>query len=384
MEMKKWIILLTLFFAVEAVHAQAQVVSLEDSIKALMREYAAIGVSVAVVRNDSIVYTRAFGYRNREESIPLKPDDLFRIASVSKTFVATAIMQLVERGKLSLDDDVNKHLGFKIQHPKYPDTPITIKMLLCHRSSINDSQGRATFDPINPDTNPDYAKCYCDYAPGEGYTYCNINYSLLGAVIENVSGERFDKYIRQHIMKPLGLQGSFNSKDMDSTRFVSPYIYRKQKDSLFLTKNIYQPAGKIKKYKKGYSTILFSPAGGMIITPEELARYMVMHINQGRYGKTSVISHQSELAMREVQTRKTSYALSLKHYDYIIPGEHLIGQTGGAHGIHTAMIFHPMKKYGFVVFCNGCKSKSTNGHELNYEIIKELFNIKIKYFDDER
>lgn len=380
MEMKKWIILLTLFFAVEAVHAQAQVVSLEKSIKALMHEYAAIGVSVAVVRNDSIVYTRAFGYRNREDSIPLQPDDLFRIASVSKTFVATAIMQLVERGKLSLDDDVNRYLAFRIQHPKYPDTPITIKMLLCHRSSINDSQGRATFDRINPDTNPDYAKCYCDYAPGEGYTYCNINYSLLGAVIENVSGERFDKYIRQYIIKPLGLQGSFNSKDMDSTHFVSPYLYRKKTDSLFRVKNIYQPVGEIKKYKKGYSTILFSPAGGMIITPEELARYMVMHINQGRYGKTSVISHQSEQAMREVQTPKTSYALSLKHYDYIIPGEHLIGQTGGAHGIHTAMIFHPEKKYGFVVFCNGCKSKSINGHELNYEIIKSLYDSIIKDF----
>lgn len=374
MEMKKWIILLTLFFAVKSAHAQDQVAILEDSINALMREYSAIGVSVAVVRNDSIVYTRAFGYRNRDDSIPLHPDDLFRIASVSKTLVATAIMQLVEKGKLSLDDDVNRYLDFRIQHPQYPSIPITVKMLLCHRSSINDSQGRDTFDRINADTNPDYAKCYCDYAPGEGYTYCNMNYNLLGAVIEKVSGERFDHYIRKHIMKPLHLRGSFNSQNMDSNRFVPPYRYREKQDSLFLIANVYQPgATKIRKYKRGYNTTIFSPPGGLIITPTELASYMVMHINQGRYKTVAVISPQSEQAMREVQTPKAHYALSLKHYDDIIPDEHLIGQTGGAHGIHTAMIFHPEKKYGFIVFCNGCKSKSTDGRELNFEIINKLF-----------
>lgn len=377
MDMRKWILLLILSFTADAVYAQTE--SLEDSISALMKEYGAIGVSIAVVKNDSVVYTRSFGYKSREESIILRPDDLFRIASVSKTFVATAIMQLVEKGKLSLDDDVNRYLDFKVQHPSFSSTPITIKMLLCHRSSINDSQGRDTFDRINPDVNPNYAKCYCDYAPGEGYTYSNMNYNLLGAVIESVSHERFDQYIQNHIMEPLGLQGSFNGQDLDSAQFVNPYRYRKEADSLFLIKNIYQPGfKKIQKYQLGYSTTIFSPPGGMITSVGELARYMMMHINNGYFRQKVLISEESELSMREVQTPKYQYGFSLMRYNHIIPKNQLIGQTGGAHGIHTAMIFHPKKKYGFIVFCNGCKSSSTDGHELNYEIIKGLYDSIIK------
>lgn len=344
-----------------------------------MRKYDAIGVSVAVVKDSTIVYLQSFGLKDREGSIPLHTDDLFRIASVSKTFIGTAIMQLVEKGKLSLDDDVNNYLDFKITNPRHAEVPITIKMLMCHRSSINDSQGWLSFDKINPDLNPNYTNCYCEYVPGEDYTYSNLNYCLLGAVIEIVSKERFDQYIQNHIMKPLALHGSFNGQDLDSTRFVNPYRHRKQIDSLLLINNVYQPGTrKVKGYELGYSTTIFSPSGGMIITPAELAQYMLMHIYHGHYKNVSIITKQSEQAMREIQTPKRHYALSLKHYANIIPKEKMIGQTGGAHGIHTAMIFNPEKKYGFIVFCNGCKSKSTDGHEMNYEIIKRLYDSIIR------
>ena len=378
MEKMKWIILSTLFLIINISNAWAD--SIEDEISALMAEYHAIGTSVAVVKDGKIVYSKAFGYKNRDKSIPLETTDLFRIASVSKTFLATAIMQLIEKGKLSLDDDVNRFLNFKVRNPNYSDIPITIKMLLCHRSSINDNQGYKAFDKINPDVTSYYTKSYCDYAPGEGYTYCNMNYNILGAVIEKVSGERFDRYIKKHIMKPLRLHGSFNGLELDSVLFVSPYRYRKNQDSLFLIKDVYQPQmQELQSYEMGYSTTIFSPPGGMIISVEHLARYMMMHMYDGKYEKKRIIKASSEHIMREVQTEEFRYALSLKHYKMIIPNEHLIGQTGGEHGIHTAMIFHPEKKYGFIVFCNGCKSKSRDGHEMNFEIIRKLYNNYIKH-----
>ena len=376
-EMKGRLVSLCVCFT--AVIAFGQTEALEDSISSVMRKYDAVGLSVAVVKDTSIVYAHSFGYKDRECSTPLQIQDLFRIASVSKTFVATSVMQLVERGLLSLDDDVNKYLDFKIQHPQFPEIPITIRLLMSHFSGIHDSQGRNTFDRINPSKNPNFAKCYCDYAPGGGYTYCNMNYNLLGAVIEKISGERFDHYIQRHIMQPLHLHGSFNGLELDSSRFVNPYRYRKEADTLFLIRNAYQPTeSNIRSYIMGYSTTVFSPAGGMIISIEELARYMMMHMYEGFLG-SQIISRQSEKIIRQrpIQGNGGSMGIATYSNNRIIRGEVLLGRTGGAHGIHTAMIFHPQKKYGFIVFCNGCKSKSTDGHEMNFEIIKKLHRFVI-------
>src|SRR5690606_20997813 len=124
----------------------------------------------------------------------LSNTDIFRIASISKSFSATSIMQLVEAKKLSLNDDFGNLVGFKIRNPKYPETVITLRMVLSHTSSINDSQGYFNLDVINPSKNKDWAKCYTDKAPGTNYLYCNLNFNMVGAVIERTTGQRFDSY----------------------------------------------------------------------------------------------------------------------------------------------------------------------------------------------
>lgn len=372
MGINRWNILLILFLVTNI--ALGQEIKLEQAISDLIQKYGGVGVSVAVVKDNCIVYTHSFGYKNREDSMPLQINDMFRIASISKTFVVTAIMQLVEKGKLSLDDDANKFLNFKVQNPKYPEIPITIKMLMCHRSSINDSQKWDNLNRINPMQNADYYKCYSEIVPGTQFIYCNMNYNLLGAIIERVTHERFDKYIRKQIIKPLHLNGSFNKFDLDSSLFVRSYYYNSRKDSLLYIGNVYQPKKEETiNYKLGYSTTAYSPPAGMIISAKDLARYMSMHINNGSYGKKQIISFENEIIMREVPALNHTYALSISHYNSIIENEELLGQTGGHHGFHTAMIFHPEKKYGFVVFCNGCKSISIDGHELNFAIIRSLY-----------
>lgn len=366
--------LILLFVCLISGFVFGQTKELEDSISSLINKYEAIGVSVAVVKDNKIVYTHAFGYKDFENSIPLHTDDLFRIASVSKTLTATAIMQLAEKRKLSLDDDINRYLGFKVHNPKFPETAITIKMLMCHRSSINDSQGYKSFEKVVSATNSLSSNCYGEYEPGSKYVYCNLNYNILGAIIENVSGKRFDKYIRQNILKPLKLHGSFNVLDLDTSRFVKAYWFNKQKNTFSLSRDTYlSHKDKMDYYKLGFTTPYLSPAGGLKISVVELAQYMLMHMNDGVFNKKRIIRSESEKLMRQLPDKKHWYALSITHYNFIISGEKLLGQTGGAHGIHTAMIFHPEKKYGFVVFCNGCKSKSMDGHELNFEIIKCLY-----------
>ena len=171
--MKKITSLLLILFIQYNVNAQAD--KAEKAIQQIFQEEKIVGLSVAVVKNNKMIYTHSFGVKNLETGAPLTNENIFRIASISKSFSATSIMQLVEAGKISLDEDVSNLVGFKIRNPKYPETVITLKLLLSHLSSINDSEGYFSLDYINPAKNPNWAKCYNDYEPGKGYQYCNLN-----------------------------------------------------------------------------------------------------------------------------------------------------------------------------------------------------------------
>ena len=117
------------------------VAALDAKIRGMMDENMTVGMSVVVVKGDKVVYQQAFGYRDKDTREPLDVNDIFRIASISKSFSGMSVMQLVEAGKMSLDDDVNGILGMDIRNPRYPDIPVTIKMLLSHTSGMSDGGG---------------------------------------------------------------------------------------------------------------------------------------------------------------------------------------------------------------------------------------------------
>ncbi len=358
---------------------------LEGEVSRIMEKYNAVGMSVAVVKGNGICYTRTFGYNPDYNDMTLRrpiPDDgIYVIASISKTFVSTAIMQLVEKNKLHLEDDVNNYLGFAVRNPKYPNTPITIRMLLCHRSSLNDSQYDWTLNQINPSTGKDWKGCYSDYAPGDDYKYCNLGYSLLGAIIENVTGERFDDYIEDHITKPLGLNSSYNITRIDSTKLVRALKYDKKnrvfkKDISIYNYPYYEQH--LRHYRLGYSVSYLSPTGGVKISVTDLAKYMMMHMNDGKYNGKRIIGKKSELEMRTPQMGNPVYGLAFSHYKGRVRGIALDGMVGCAHGVHSSMLFNPKGKYGFVVICNGCTSDSSDGQNMNTEIIQQLYKYIIK------
>lgn len=196
---------------------------LEKEINQFIKQTGIVGLDVAVIKEDSLIFNKAYGYKNLKIGEKYKTDDLCWIGSISKTFVATGIMQLVDKGKIHLDDDAGKFLNFRLRNPKFPNTPISIRMLLCHKSSIIDNGPWYDFKFINPENNPDYSRYYLDFAPGDGYKYCNYNYNILAAIIENVSETRFDQYIYDNITKPLEIYGDYNCNNLDSSKFVTIY-----------------------------------------------------------------------------------------------------------------------------------------------------------------
>jgi len=293
----------------------------------------------------------------------LESSDLFRIASISKSFTATGLMQLVEKGTLSLDDDVSELIGFRIRNPKFPNTVITLRMLLSHTSSINDQQGYFTLDAIHPDKNSAWQEAYNTYAPGKGYQYCNLNFNLAGAILEKYSGVRFDAYIQENILKPLGLYGGYDVDQLDKSRFATLYAYHRDSSKFTPSPAAYvSKSEELKTYIPGYSTPVFSPTGGMKISAPDLAKYLLLHMNYGMVGKVRLISSAHSQEMQTPLSSDENYGLALWKTDVLIPGVELVGHTGSAYGLYSALFFNPEEKYGFVVISNGCDPTEEEGY----------------------
>lgn len=341
----------------------AQKENAEEEINRIMKDREVVGLSVAVVKKGEIIYSKSFGLKNIETNTTLADNDIFRIASISKSFSATSIMQLVEAGKMSLKDDFSDLIGFKVRNPKFPNKVITLKMVLSHTSSINDSEGYFNLDAINPEKNKNWAKCYNDYEPGKGYQYCNLNYNMVGAVIEKFSGERFDNYVRNHILNPLGLYGGYCVDSLDSKKFVTLYEYNPKSSSRFTASPAaYHPRREeLKSYVNGYTTPIFSPTGGMKISATDLAKYMTMHMYKGSYKGTKIISKKSAKIMQTKLSDEENYGLALLQTTNLIEGKLMIGHTGSAYGLYSMMFFDPKEEFGIVAITNGCNPIYTKG-----------------------
>ncbi|HEU4556119.1 MAG TPA: serine hydrolase domain-containing protein [Chitinophaga sp.] len=340
----------------------AQADNVEACIGKIMQQSDMAGLAVAVVKGNRIIYTHSYGYKNLETKTRLTDDCLFRIASISKSFTATSLMQLVEAKKISLNDDVSGLIGFRVRNPRFPDKVITLRMILSHTSGINDSQGYFSLDAINPDKNPGWAKCYNDYAPGAGYMYCNLNFNMAGTILERVSGERFDQYVKHHILDPLGLYGGYCVDSLDQSRFATLYEYNTDSARLIPAYRAYDPhSEEIAHYTMGYSAPVFSPTGGMKIAAADLARYMIMHMNLGKYGKKRILSKKSARLMQSKIAKQAGYGLAIMTRDSLIDGKVLKGHTGSAYGLNSAMFFEPREKFGIVAITNGYHSNTPGG-----------------------
>lgn len=203
----------------------AELASVDQTLASLLDRYPVPGAAVAISDHGRLVYSRGFGFADLATREPVQPDSLFRIASVSKPITAAAVLQLVDAGKLSLDDKVFDILHYEpiVAEETKPDPrqhAITIRHLLQHRGGWDrDKSFDAMFrsvDFANAAEIPPPADCDAiirvmlgkrlDFDPGERYAYSNYGYCLLGRVIEKVSGQKYDEYVKQHVLAPLGIE----------------------------------------------------------------------------------------------------------------------------------------------------------------------------------
>ncbi len=370
--------------------APAQV---EEKIRGYMDECKTVGMAVVMVKGDKVVYQKAFGYRDKDTREPLDINDIFRIASISKSFSGISILQLVEAGKMSLEDDVNDILGMKIRNPRYPDIPVTVKMLLSHTSSMTDGGGLDMYrdltyvDESKTDIKTIREKAWLPYPPGKGYKYCNRGLNIIGLIIEKVSGERFDEYVLNHILKPIGVDNAgYNLDALDSSTFTKLYVYNKKSDKLVPGKG-YVRNNEIKvangTYQIGKDGCYWSPTGGMKMSAPNLAKWMMTLRNGGVAPNGNRII--SEAGCRKLLTpvvetgESTQYCLTTRVEPRFIKGKKLKGHTGSAQGLFSCMYFCPDEDWGFVCICSSGKRESVNGiRTIYYQTVNLLYDQYIK------
>jgi D-alanyl-D-alanine carboxypeptidase len=217
--------LILLLTVTVAVRADKKV---DDYVKAEMEKQHIPGVSIAVVKEGKIIKVEGYGMANVELNVPARPDTVYKIGSVSKQFIASGIMMLIQEGKISLDDNISKFLEGT------PDTwkDITIRHLLTHTSGIvREAPG---FDPLKIQNDADVIKTAYPlplrFAPGEKWEYCNVGYFSLAEIIRKVTGKSWGDYLGEHMFTPVGMSATRTTTIADLVQNrANGYIWRNGK-----------------------------------------------------------------------------------------------------------------------------------------------------------
>jgi len=322
------------------------------------------------------------------------PDDPVRVASVSKLLVAVGVMKLVESGKLQLDSDVSQWLGWDLRNPAFPDRPITMRMLLSHTSSVRDHDdqyaiplGKTVQEVMSAPTSWDPK-----HGPGDGYfTYGNLNFPIIASIVERVTGERFDIWMRREVIEPMKLDACYNWPTCDDAAVARAVVLMQDgkavRDDLGGKQPdcpVYLDDGPcdLARWKLGENGALFSPQGGLRISMRDLARVGRMLLNGGTLDGVRIISPQSVDLLLTPQWRfdgnngetdhgfYCSYGLATQHIptpvngckdDPAGDGVRRSGHAGDAYGLRSGLWIDRSSGTGVAYFVSGLSDDPPRG-----------------------
>ncbi|MBB6244551.1 serine hydrolase domain-containing protein [Rhodanobacter sp. MP1X3] len=299
---------------------------------------------VVVVKDGQILVSRGYGYADIAANKKVDPaTTLFRPGSISKTFLWTAVMQLVEQGKLNLDADVNQYLDFTIA-PR-DGKPITMRDLMTHTPGFEETlKNLFSHDDQLPMSNEAWLKEWIPervFAPGEVSAYSNYGAALAGYIVQRVSGQPFDEYIEQHIYQPLGMQHA---------TFRQPLPANLKGDMAKSYASASTPP-------KSFEMVVSDPAGGMSVSGEDMARFMIAHLQNGTYNNVQILRPETAKAMHDF----THYSvpglmpMALGFYHMDRNGQTIIGHGGDTELFHSGMMLFLQQNVGIFVSIDGDK-----------------------------
>lgn len=294
------------------------------------------GCAVLVAKNGNIIFQKGFGKANLELDVPVIPESVFRIGSITKQFTAVAILQLVEQQKIALNDSIQKFI--KNYHSK--GYTITIENLLTHTSGIRPYEGIDAKVPnaIRVDFSPEILidsldKLPLDFVPGSKYQYCNSNYFFLGKIIEEVSGQKYQTYLREQVFSRIGLiSTSYDNQEEVIKNRVSGYS---------AVSGEYKNAGFI-----SMSTVY--SAGALLSNVKDLYRWH-QALNNGELLKNDTWKQAiSPFKLNDGKWSEYGYGFFIKNENNVKS----IGHGGAIDGFRAVEIFYPEKDLYITLLCN--------------------------------
>jgi CubicO group peptidase (beta-lactamase class C family) len=322
---------------------------LDSVLEAIRSNWEIPGLSVGIVKDGEIVYTKGFGVQGLDSGVPVTPESIFCLASVAKCLVASAIMQLVEKGMLNLDKPLIEYLPeFRLDGEQYRQ--ITIRQMLSHTSGMPDMD-ELEYDQLvaNPEIDEDaparFVASLSDRKmiglPGERFAYSNIAYNVLGHLIARMSGSTFEEYMKEHLLKPSSMPDStFFFPDVPRDRLAVPHIRIPQ-----------MAVNPILPYHRADA-----PSSFLYASAIDMCQWALTNLNRGK-AKGGRILSPSSYDLMWTPVAKRGYApfreemglgWSIGHFE----GLRTVSHGGGGFGWTCHLILLPEKNSGAIILCN--------------------------------
>jgi D-alanyl-D-alanine carboxypeptidase len=319
------------------------------------------GISVGVVYDQDLIWTKGYGFADREKKTPATPATLYRIASISKLFTTTAIMQLRDAGKLQLDDPVAKHLAwFKVRNP-YPQAPaVTIRHLVTHTSGLPREAAGTNWSDLTFPSREQMMQLLAEQEavlPAETeWKYSNLALSIAGELVAAVSGEPWPQYVENHVLKPLGMAATRVLPKAETAGLATGYGRR--------------VPGKPRDIEPFVDIAGVRPAGNLASSVEDLAKFISLQFRERPAGGPQVLKGSTLREMQRIQWLRPDWrsgwglGFSIRRV-----GEQVrVGHGGSLPGHRTQIEFSPPDKLGVIVLTN-----AADGDPLRY--VDQAFTI---------
>src|SRR5947207_1524565 len=314
---------------------------LDALIPSQLRNRNIAGAVVSVVKDGQLLFQKGYGYADFEAKKPVLADQtLFRPGSISKLFTATAVMQLVEQGKLELDRDVNEYLDFAI--PKTYPEPVTLRQLLTHTAGFEDTLKNLF---VAHESDLKLLRAYLEdqmpariFPPGKVPSYSNYGFTLAGYIVERVSGEKFERYIDNHILMPLRMTSSTFDQPL-------PPQLAPQMSKAYLNAS---------KKPRDFEFVQAAPAGALSTTAADMTRFMLAFLQDGSVDGVAILKPET---VRQMQTRQFELhpmicGLGITFMEYWLDPVRAIGHGGDTVYFHSDMILVPDAHAGYFISYN--------------------------------
>jgi CubicO group peptidase (beta-lactamase class C family) len=367
----------------ETTSSQKQIMRVSDVflntyIQLLMRLAHKPSLAAGIICGDQLIWSYAYGYYDIENKKEATTQTLYLMASVSKTVTATALMQLYDQGLFKLDDDVNKYLPFSLRNPNHPDDPITIEMILSHRSSLADDNLYwlcLSYLPGDPDVEgfpypwlQEYltpggsaysSSTWSMEKPGERYYYANVGFSIIAYLVEIISHEDFNDYCKEHIFQPLQMNSTgFRLRDVDIENIAVPYEFKNK--------------GYFRHPQYGIHVLY--PAITLRTSIEDYSHFIIAHMTGGVWNGVRILNEST------VELMHTPHFSPGDTYNYGLgwqvtnkPLKKTYGHSGGYVGALDLVTISPSDTTGVIMFTNELDSE-LHSTRLEWKAISAINN----------